>query len=320
MVVATEGTPEGLLQGISERPNKTSIFFKDEISGFFDSINRRDYLAGLPEMLTALYDVPPIFKRTLRRETIRVESPAFVLFGGGVKDRVFESLSDNMVISGFLPRFLVVCGDTDMTKLRRTGPPQQHSVAKKAAIIQKIADMYETYASPVTVKIGGETAELDAKIEAYLTPEAWDLYGSMEERMDIVAAESTIADLALPTFGRLSKSILKMAVVLACIRQYPDAQQRVKVDVEDVINAAWYAQKWGKFSIELATSAGKKVNERFLDKILNTIKSNPGILRSTVMQHHHLMKPETDIILNTLEERSRIRKEPAGRGWKYWVI
>ena len=49
MILATDGSAEGLLSGLATRPNKTSIFYKDEISGFFDSMNKKDYLAGMSE-------------------------------------------------------------------------------------------------------------------------------------------------------------------------------------------------------------------------------------------------------------------------------
>jgi len=81
VIVATDGSPEGLLTGLEQRPNKVSVFYKDEVSGFFDSINRKDYLAGMPEILTALYDVPPIYTRLLRKSTIRIEQPAFSFLG-----------------------------------------------------------------------------------------------------------------------------------------------------------------------------------------------------------------------------------------------
>src|SRR5215472_3934809 len=77
LVVANNASPEGLLEALAERPNRSSMWFKDEISGFLNIINRREYLQGMPEMLTELYDVPPLFIRRLRKETIIIESPAF---------------------------------------------------------------------------------------------------------------------------------------------------------------------------------------------------------------------------------------------------
>ena len=216
MILATDGSAEGLLSGLSTRPNKTSIFYKDEISGFFDSMNKKDYLAGMAETLTALYDVPAIFTRRLRKETIIIESPAFVLFGGGVRDRVYETINEEYVLSGFLPRFLVVSGETDMSRLRPTGPATDVGIAKRSALVGAFADLYESYATDVTTTIGGQKMRLPSRIVASLTDDAWMKYAELETLMVIKASESTLSQMALPTFERLSKSMLKLSMVLAC--------------------------------------------------------------------------------------------------------
>lgn len=318
MILATDGSAEGLLSGLSTRPNKTSIFYKDEISGFFDSMNKKDYLAGMSENLTALYDVPAIFTRRLRKETIIIESPAFVLFGGGVRDRVYETINEEYVLSGFLPRFLVVSGETDLKRLRPTGPATDVGIAKRASLVSAFADLYENYASEITTSIGGQKMRLPARIVASLTDDAWMKYGELETLMWTTASESTLASLALPTFERLSRSMLKLAICLAATRQQP-VDEKITVELGDVINAAWHIQNWGRFSIDLVNNAGKRISEKVLEKIMRAITQYPGIARSTIMQHYHLNKRETDEILGTLEERQLVRTEKRGRGTNYFI-
>jgi hypothetical protein len=318
MILATDGSAEGLLSGLSTRPNKTSIFYKDEISGFFDSMNKKDYLAGMAETLTALYDVPAIFTRRLRKETIIIESPAFVLFGGGVRDRVYETINEEYVLSGFLPRFLVVSGETDMSRLRPTGPATDVGIAKRSALVAEFADMYENYATEVTIKIGGQSTRMPSRITASLSPDAWDKYGELETLMWTTASDSTVSNLALPTFERLSRSLLKLAIVLACSRQQPK-DEKIIVEVADVTNAAWYIQNWGRFSIDLVNNAGKRISEKILEKIQRAISTYPGIPRSTIMQHYHLSKKEADEVLGTLEERQLVRTEKRGRATNYFI-
>ena len=318
LILATDGSAEGLLTGLSTRPNKTSIFYKDEISGFFDAMNKKDYLAGMAETLTALYDVPAIFTRRLRKEVIVIESPAFVLFGGGVRDRVYETINEEYVLSGFLPRFLVVSGETDMTRLRPTGPATDVGIAKRAALINEFADLYEFYARDVTITIGGQSTTMPSRVVASLTNEAWTKYGEFETRLWTEASRSTLSSLALPTFERLSRSLLKLAIVLAATRQQP-AEEKITVGIDDVINSAWYIQNWGRFSIDLVNNAGKRISEKVLERILKAISSYPGIARSTIMQHYHLTKREADEILGTLEERQLVRTEKRGRGTSYYI-
>jgi hypothetical protein len=318
MILATDGSAEGLLSGLSTRPNKTSIFYKDEISGFFDAMNKKDYLAGMAETLTALYDVPAIFTRRLRKETIVIESPAFVLFGGGVRDRVYEAINEEYVLSGFLPRFLVVSGETDMARLRPTGPATNVGIAKRAGLVTEFADLYESYASDVTVKIGGESVRMSGRVTAALSDKAWAKYGELETLMWTTASESTVANLALPTFERLSRSLLKLAIILAASRQQPK-DESITVEESDIINSAWYIQNWGRFSIDLVNNAGKRISEKILEKIQRAITQYPGIARSTIMQHYHLSKREADEVLGTLEERQLVRTEKRGRGTNYFI-
>lgn len=318
IILATDGTAEGLLTGLSERNNKTSVFYKDEVSGFFDSINRREYLAGMPETLTHLYDVPAVYTRRLRRETIHIESPIFIFFGGGVRDRVYEALTEQYVLSGFLPRFLIVSGDADLTKLRRTGPATELGTEKRSGLIAELANLYEMYATNVITKIGGQPVSMPARITAHMTDKAWSTYGDIETLLVKSASESSIPDLALPTFERMSRSLLKMATIISAERQVPK-DETIIVEEQDIITAAYYIQRWGVYSIEAITNAGRKLSEKILDKIVDMIQGHPGVLRSTIMQQRHLTKREADEILGTLEDRQLIRSEKQGRGARYYV-
>lgn len=319
VVIATDGTPEGLLTGLATRPNKASVFFKDEISGFFDSINRKEYLAGMAETLTQLYDVPGIYRRRLRKEIVTIESPAFIFFGGGVRDRVYAALSDEYVVSGFLPRFLVVSGETDLSRLRRTHRPTPQDLSKRAGLKEELANLYECYATEVPIKLGDmPPVMLTPRITADLTDEAWDKYGDIEELMVKLASESPIPDLALPTFERLTRSLLKLSVILASTNQEP-VDDKITVQTSDVINAAWYVQNWGRFSVDLILNAGKSINEKAFDKVVSIVNRKPGILRSELMQHHHFSKRDLDEIVANLVERNQIRTEKFGNGTRFFT-
>lgn len=313
IILATDGSAEGLITGLAGRPNRTSIFYKDEVSGFIDSINRKDYLAGMPEILTQLYDVPRIYSRRLRKETITLQSPVFIFFGGGIRDKVYQLVSEEYVTSGFLPRFLVVSGDADLTKIRRTGPINATGTSQRDSLIHTIVQLHATYNTEAVLKIGPTETTIPRVNEAVLTDEAWNRYGDMEELMVHTAYESAIPMLALPTFERLSRSLLKMSVLLAAARQSPK-ENKIKVELRDVIGAAKYVQDWGRYSVDLIQNAGKGVSERALEKLINTIKKVPDITRGELMQRHHLSKREADDMLNTLVERGNVIANKSGRG------
>lgn len=319
LILATDGSVEGLLSGMATRPNKVSVFFRDEVSGLFDSINRRDYLSSMPETLAHLYDVPPVYSRLLRKEVIRIESPAFIFFGGGITERVYANISESWIESGFMPRFLVVSGEFDIDAARPTGPPTEMGVSKRTSIVQALADVYENYATEVATHIGGQKVMMPPRVIAELTEEAWARYQAIELKMTAEGLRSLLKNAVLPTFDRMSKSMLKMAMILAAVRQTP-IDNKIEVTEDDIINAAWYVQKWGRHSVQLILNAGKAPKEKGIERVYDKIANNPGILRSRIMQHLHLTKRDMDEIIQTLEERGQIRKEKAGKGWRYFVI
>jgi len=317
-ILATDGSAEGLLTGLSLRPNRASIFYKDEVAGFFHSINRKDYLAGMPETLTQLYDVPQTYTRLLRKETIRISSPVFIFFGGGIKDRVYQEVGEQYILSGFLPRFLVVTGDADLEQIRRTGPATHSTDLERARMITRLADMREAYQRIVTMNIAGQEIDIPAKTEAFLTTEAWELYGDIEMRMVKAASESPYNALALPTFERLSRSMLKLAVLLGAARQEPKVNT-IQIELQDVTDASRFVQSWGVHTVDLVMNAGISITQRVMDKVLTTIRRNEGINRGKLMQYYHMTKREADEILGSLEDRGQIIIKRNGRAQKLWA-
>lgn len=319
VILATDGSAEGLLTGLSTRPYRTSIFYKDEVSGFVDSINRKDYLAGMPETLTQLYDVPRLYTRRLRKETITISSPVFIFFGGGIRDRVYSLLTDEYVLSGFLPRFLVVSGEADISRIRRTGPATSNYFEKRANIVERMKYLYGLYSGTTTIEVLGQEAEINKEQFAELTSDAWDTYGEIEYKMVEKASDSEISMLALPTFERLSRSILKLAVLFAAAKREP-SEAVLRVEKREIEEAAFYVQRWGVHTIDLIHNAGKGMAERTLEKVLRTIQKYPNMTRSHLMQAHRLSRREADEILGTLEDRGVIMSTKEGKGTRLRAI
>jgi hypothetical protein len=320
LVVATDGSAEGLLSALSGRPQRVSIFYKDEVSGFFDSINRKDYLAGLPETLTQLYDVPKILARRLRKETITISEPYFIFFGGGIRDKVYSLLNEEYFLSGFLPRFLVVSGENDLSRIRRTGPPSQSSAERKDRILQTFANLKERYNTTVPVQIAGQEIQMRSRIEAKLEDDAWELYWEIEHKLTIAGAESDLQMIALPTFSRMAFSILKMSLLVAASRRTPTAANNLVVEKSDVQQAAYYVQKWGHYTIDLITNSIKGSSEKIIDRAMSIIKKKEGITRAEVMQRMHLTARDSKDLIDTLVQRGLIEIKQHGRGHRIYSL
>jgi hypothetical protein len=322
LILATEGSIEGIVTSLSARNHEVSIFFRDEVSGFFEQITRKDYLSGTQEVFTQLYDVPALYRRNLRKEVINVQSPLFIFFGGGIRERTYGALREQAVTSGFLPRFLIVGGDTDLERVRPLGPPLSEIQEGKLEVVQHAQHLYNTYHKSGTIKIPGSDTNIDRPVvvSAELTSDAWQHYQNIDMAMLKMAHDSPLADLALPTMQRLSTSLMKMALLVAASRQEPTSENTIAVELRDIISAAKYIQSWGMYSIDAILNVGKGVSERELQKILKSIQRHPGIARSYLMRINHMQKRETDDMIDTLVQRGHIRIEKVGRAHHYFAI
>lgn len=319
-IVATDGSAEGLLSGLSLRPKRVSIFYKDEVSGFFDSINRKDYLAGLPETLTQLYDVPKVLQRLLRKEKITITEPYFIFFGGGVRDKVYSLVTEEYVLSGFIPRFLIVSGENDLDRVRRTGPPTRDTWDLRQNVISTLGELKVRYNLNAVINVGGKEMEVPSRIEAKLTDDAWNLYGDIEMKLIHSAASSGYSMIALPTFQRLAFSMLKMSMLIAASRREVKDNNILIVEKSDIIQASWYIQRWGRHTVDLISNAGKPQIEKLIDKVVLMIRDNPGILRSDLMTKFHLSSKEMRELMNTLLERGVIDVKKQGNGLRFFTV
>lgn len=320
ILATTMGSAEGLLTGLSGRPKQVSIFWKDEVTGFFDSINRKDYLADLPETLTQLYDVPKVLTRLLRKETITISEPYFIFFGGGIRDKVYSLINENYILSGFLPRFLVVSGENDLSRFRRMGPPSEFSSEKKSNIVRSLSDLKDRYNATVKAKIGDQEIDWPTRIEARLTPEAWQFYGDIEEVLVKAGSESDMSMMALPTFTRLAISLLKMSLLIAASRREPDSSNHLNVEIQDVKQAAFYIERWGHYSIDLLLNAGKTQSEKIIGRALGLIKRKEGIPKGELMQRMHLSARESKDLIDTMDQRGLISVKRAGNGLRLYSV
>lgn len=312
IIMATDGSIEGLLTSLATRPGRPSVFLRDEFSGLLEMITKKDYYAGMPELLTKLYD-GKMQKRILRKESIDVRDPCLILFAGGIKNKITSLLSFEHVSSGFMPRFIFITAESDITRVRPLGPPTEWTDNNREAIRNELTDLSDFYKQQEIMVIQKMNIEVvqQKKWNARLTPEAWHRYNVLETLMLDAGVKSERPEIMTPVYDRLAKSILKSAVLLACTRQREDI---VNVEEPDIVRAAAYGENWRLYVNEVMASVGKGQYERQLDNIYRAVQRRPGISRSVIMQSYHLSARDTTQIFQTLEERNLITRQKQGRG------
>lgn len=306
-LLATDGSVEGVLTALGTRPGRASLFLRDEVTGLIDSL-RKEYMSGMMETLTKLYDGKPL-KRILRKETIDVRDPVLIFFSGGILNKMMELLNHKHIGSGFLPRFIFITAESDVTRLKPIGPPTVDNKRERLKIIQWCRKMKETYSVPKPSS-NGTSVKLPKKWHAELDPDAWELYNSYEIKLVHYAMNTYDPSIVTPMMDRLSKSGLKAAVLIAASRMGHD--KFVRVTRLDVLHAFYYIEQWLKHSLYIINNIGTTEDEKKIKRVLYYVDKNPGVSRSNIMQRYYLSARETDSIFATLEQRNNIRRDKRG--------
>lgn len=310
-ILATDGSIEGLLTGLSTRPGIPSVFLRDEFSGLLESMTKKDYYAGMPELLTKLYD-GKLQKRMLRKEVIEVRDPILIIFAGGIKERITQLLTFEQVSSGFIPRFVFITAESDVTRLKPIGPPTSTMLDAGEGIRNELTDIYNHYRTFIRLELekGKQAIEEPKKWNVEMAPEAWVRYNQLEAQMLDTGLKSERPDLMTPVYDRLSKSILKAAILLAASRQ---RSERVVVELEDMLRAIMYGEQWRVHVRDIVKGLGRTSFERQLDNVMRQIRKSPGVSRSSIMQYHHLSARGANDLFSTLEQRGLITRSKVGR-------
>jgi hypothetical protein len=113
-------------------------------------MTKKDYYAGMAETLTKLYD-GKYQKRILRSAVIEVKEPVLIILAGGIRDRILSLLQYEHVASGFLPRFVFITAESDLSRVRPLGPPTDITLAGRQEIINQLSEFHSFYSRPQQV-------------------------------------------------------------------------------------------------------------------------------------------------------------------------
>jgi uncharacterized membrane protein len=313
-VMATDGSLEGLLTSLASRPGRPSVFLRDEFSGLLEQMTKKDYMAGMPEMLTKLYD-GKMQKRILRKEVIEVRDPRLIFFAGGIKNKITSLLTFEYVSSGFMPRFVFITAESDVNRIKPIGPPVTQTTGARESILAELFDIAKHYDRSQAMHVGTSKQSFERKVvyDAEMETEAWIRYNELEALLLDKGLKTEKPDIMTPIGDRLAKSILKAAILIAASRQRNE-EGKVLITKLDILRAIRYGEQWRTHAQEVMDNVGKSQSERELDTILRAIRrAGTGVTRSVIMQNYHLSARDASLAFETLEQRGLITRQKAGR-------
>jgi len=315
-LMGTDGSIEGILSELQDRDGKCSVFHRDEITGFIEAATKKDYMAGLLQALTSLYDGRRE-KRTLRSGVIDIRKPRLILWCGGIKTQMQEVLSIEHIRSGFLPRFIVVSGTTTSDQLRPIGPPIDVDETEdlKAQIIDELYGIVDFWMPKPTVQklsLGSTTTQrtvVQGERQMTATPEAWDRIKWLTFDAVKHGENSTSPEIYTPMYTRLADSVIKLAILLA------GARRSLELSLDDVCQAIRlsdiFLDSATDFARGVEQAPDKSPWEKKVDKILIYIRQqhfkNKIVTRSEVMRMFHVRAKDVADVETTMVQRGQIK-------------
>lgn len=316
VVFATDGSAEGILSSLSDRDGKASLFYRDEVTGLMQSIMAKDYMSDMPEHFTKLYD-NDVVRRLLKKETITVRDPVFLMLCGGIKSKIQLMLTEEHIASGFVPRFVFITAEADVSRLRPVGPAVNTNDETRSVIVNELTDIRNHYNSTINMHYGNSTIGAVPNFSVELTNDAWIRYNELENVMVKSALDSGLSFLT-PVYDRLSKSILKAAILIAASRQRGST---IHVDKTDILHAIYYGRHWKTYGSEIVNGVGKSKEERLIDAIVTRLKTVPGgIARSELMRDYQLTNKRAAELFATMLQRNLIHKTQFGASELYHAV
>lgn len=315
-LMGTDGSPEGILGEMADRDGKVSMFHRDEITGWIESM-RKDYMSGLLESFTRMYDGMEEM-RMLRSGKLEVKKPRLVIMSGGIKTRMAELITMDHIRSGFFPRFILVSGTTTPEQIRPIGPPTSmpSGVDPRDFIleeVQKIITFWTPQPKTTTITVAGMQKNIissgDPK-DMSATSDAWTRIRQLKDDAVNMGYISSSPELYTPILDRLSNSVIKVAILIA------GADSRTIVDYTDVVQAVRYSQEWLTSAMDFAQAVEEMPDispwEKKADKIVKYIRekyvrNQETTTRSEIMRRFHIRQKDVGDVEATLVARGQIK-------------
>lgn len=277
--VASDFTKEALAVALAERTGRSSLAARDEADGMFEEIFKSPAKSGTIEFLTDLFNgrVPiriRVGDGTAEEagdgEGVEEATTNFVLYACATTDRMTRVLTEDLIKSGFLTRFLYAVADP--------GEPVEGSLYLDLTG----DDDDDLFGDPEREKLIRELCaarsfwhnerglEPGAFKKIHFTPQANQRWNLFQDYVIRYCPDPSMKELIRPIAARLAFSVMRLAVLLAMV------EQQTRVDIDHVLRAIQYSEEWFQSAYTVATRITGNAGYDAQERILATIKELSG--------------------------------------------
>lgn len=300
VVMDREFSPEQFIRSLAEHP--TSLLKEAEFSSLLERL-KANYMGGLKQRLTELYDCTPEYSRHIRGEgmgpqgeRVRIVRPALSVLAASTTDWLVASITELDLRSGFLPRFLFW-----PSAVKEPEPKGGYWAEPDATWENKLVGSL------------GELAHRDPGVVAF--GQVGDQLVRWNAR-HLKRAESQVDDLS-GLYSRLGHHVAKLCALLTVSEALPADRYEVTPEVAE---RACALVDWVVHATE-RTFEEHLQWERFERKAQSILAAIPatGTDRSLLLKRSKLSSQDFDRYLRTLRERMQItidEDQPTGGRFK----
>jgi len=244
---------------------------KDEVSGLFGAINKRDYMVGMKDLLMELYDCPDYFDKDTQTGLNVVENAALSILGVTTPASLGSAISAGDWDNGLLVRFALLMPEPDYAE-RPASPIYQPA---SADLIDDLRKLHERLPAPEMTEMG-----MSAPSALRLNVECWQevqTYGDELRRLCDPRREVELDERLKGVYGRMHVQAFKLASLFGALDWLKTDADTPTVTVDHWNTARAIADGWRSSAHRLLEQLDKSgeavVERRQQDRMLTLIRA-----------------------------------------------
>jgi hypothetical protein len=162
--------------------------FKDEIAGLFGAFNRKDYMAGMKDLIMEMYDCPDYSDKDTQTGLTIVKDAAPSILGVTTPTGLAGAITDADWQNGLLPRFLLLTPEPNYVER----PTLKKYEKPPAELVAGLQQLYERLPMPKQEGDGWASPEA-LRVDA----ECWDEVEKYSSRLPALRFEAVGARITL---------------------------------------------------------------------------------------------------------------------------
>jgi hypothetical protein len=295
LLLPHEITPEALVASLDNRQEPTGTFMLSEFGSLLGSM-KKDYMTGFREILTNLYDCPPLYCRKTCKDNFEVHNPIISILAASTLAWLVDRIDRKDLESGFLTRFLWIPALPKET-IMSIPPPADES--KRRLLVASLNTLREIQ------------GEMTLSEEAHSLYDHW--YGSYEREASTMEEGR---DILGPFYSRLSVYGIKFAMLneVATSRKLVISEQSMAKALTTIDFLKGELKRL--YTEELVFGKFAQIKNRVLKRIKQTGK----ISRSDLSRAIQISSRTLDSVIKTLLEEDHIDQDEEATRTKKRII